>query len=75
MILDSSKILRSSAEDSSVKFHQLSASMDEIAEGTRHQAEDATQGASLMSNLSDSIQNVIEKHSEYLIKIKAQQKS
>lgn len=61
VILDSSKILRSSAEDSSVKFHQLSASMDEIAEGTRHQAEDATQGASLMSNLSDSIQNVIEK--------------
>lgn len=61
VILDSSKILRTSTEHSATTFQQLSISMEEIAKGTRQQAEDATQGAYVMSNLSDSIQNVLER--------------
>lgn len=61
VILDSSKILRTSTEQSAMTIQQLSISIEEIAEGTKNQAEDASQGAYVMTNLSDSIQNVIEK--------------
>lgn len=59
--LVSSKVLHHSTEESTQTFEQLSVSMGEIAKGITFQAENAVQGAEAMSNLSNSIQEVIVK--------------
>ncbi|MDF2613735.1 MAG: methyl-accepting chemotaxis protein [Clostridia bacterium] len=62
--LENSKVLRSSTKQSVHTFEQLALSIGEIAQGTVHQAEEAQQGASNMSSLSDSIQQVMVKTKE-----------
>ncbi len=57
--LDDSKILRSSTRHSVEAFEQLALSIEEIASGTSHQAEDTQQSSAVMSNLSESMQDVM----------------
>ncbi len=59
--LDDSKILRTSTGQSVETFEQFALSIDEIAQATTHQAEDAQHSAEVMSNLSDSMQDVMQK--------------
>ncbi|WP_070000411.1 methyl-accepting chemotaxis protein [Cellulosilyticum sp. I15G10I2] len=59
--LEESKILRNSTEQSVETFEQLSMSINGIAEGTNHQAEDAQESSVVMTNLSDSMQDVMHK--------------
>jgi methyl-accepting chemotaxis protein len=48
-------------EQSVETFEQLSRSINGIAEGTNHQAEDARESSVVMTNLSDSMQDVMHK--------------
>ncbi|ROR23430.1 methyl-accepting chemotaxis protein [Mobilisporobacter senegalensis] len=59
--LDDSIVLRSSTKQSAETFEQLAVSIEEIAQGTTHQAEDTQQSAASMSFLSENIQEVIHK--------------
>lgn len=59
--LDNSIVLRSSTEQSVETFEQLAISIEEIAQGTTHQAQDTQQSAASMAALSDNIQEVIQK--------------
>ncbi|WP_070000940.1 methyl-accepting chemotaxis protein [Cellulosilyticum sp. I15G10I2] len=59
--LDDSNMLRTSTEQSVETFEQLTMSIGEIAQATTHQAEDAQHSSEVMSNLSCSIQDVMQK--------------
>ena len=57
--LGDSKVLYNSTEQSLQTFEQLNKSIGDIAVGTTHQAQDAQESAVVMTDLSESIQDVI----------------
>jgi len=59
--LDDSKVLRSFTEQSVETFEQFTLSIGDIARGTLLQAEDTQNSSIVMTNLSDSMQDVMQR--------------
>lgn len=59
--LDNSQLLKNSTQQSVQTIEQLTYTMNEIAQGNMHQAEDAQNSIVAMTSLADSIQTVLEK--------------
>ncbi|MDF2586486.1 MAG: methyl-accepting chemotaxis sensory transducer [Anaerocolumna sp.] len=59
--LDNSQLLKNSTQQSVQTIEQLTYTMNEIAQGNMHQAEDTQNSIVTMASLADSIQTVLEK--------------